>query len=183
MNGNGQVQHVKAKCLRFAGAKNVHICRRTELFDQLARGIMIAIYEIDIDPGLFQPYHLSIEKQRRLKALQANVVQVTGNDDKVNLVGQRRVQQLFKGAPCRVTNFIDRGPRIVHKSLERGVEVDIGSVNELHPKALQNLLSLTNCYSRGMLGEVTNVPNSTHSRLLPWLQPEDLGQTKKVVMG
>ena len=132
MDGDGQVQHVSAKRLRLVGAKDVHVRWRTKLLDQLAGGIMIAVDEIDVDPGLLQPRHLPVKEQRRLKALQANVVEVAGDDDEVNLMGQRGVQQLLEGAPCRVANLVDRRPRIMHQSLKRSVKVDVGSVNELH---------------------------------------------------
>ena len=75
---------------------------------------MIAVDERDVDPGLFQPRHLSVEEQRRLKALQADVVEVASDDDEVNLMGQSGIQQLLEGAPRHVSNLVDRRPSIMH---------------------------------------------------------------------
>lgn len=96
---NGQMQHISAKRLRLVGPKDVYIRWRTKLLDQFAGGIMIAVDERDVDPGLFQPRHLSVEEQRRPKALQADVVEVASDDDEVNLMGQSGIQQLLEGAP------------------------------------------------------------------------------------
>ena len=50
------------KCLGLAGAKNVNVAGRTELFTQLASGIMISVNEVDVYANIFQAGHLLVEK-------------------------------------------------------------------------------------------------------------------------
>src|SRR5438270_3969127 len=129
---DGHPQRVVDKRLRLAALEDVDVGGRTKLFDQLAGGIMIAINQVNVDARVLQPRHLLVEKQRRFKAFQADIVQIAGNDQEVNLLGKRSIDYFLEGAPSSVADLMYRSPRILSKPLQRGIEVDISAMDELH---------------------------------------------------
>ena len=101
------------------------------------RRVMIPIKKIDIDARILEPHHLLVEKQGRLEALEANVIQVSGDDHEVHALGDGRVQNFLKGAARSVANLMNRSPGITNQPDQRRIEVNVSCVDKLHmgPKA------------------------------------------------
>src|SRR5207253_1512592 len=118
----GNFQGLDAEGLRLVGFENADVRRWTKLLDQLARRIVIPIKKIDIDARVLEPHHLLVEKQGGFEALEANVIQVSGDDHEVDTLGDGRVQNLLKGSASSVANLMNRSPGIVNQSLERSIE-------------------------------------------------------------
>src|SRR5436309_2101750 len=129
---NGYSQLLIQKCLRLVGAHDVNVAGRTELLDQLAGGIMVAVNEIDINAGVFEMDHLLIEEERRFKALKAGIVEVPGDDQEVNFFLDGGGQDFFEGAAGGVANLLDRSAGIVGQTLKGCIEMNVCAVDELH---------------------------------------------------
>jgi hypothetical protein len=110
----------------------VDVVGGTELLDQLTGGIVIAVNDIDGNAGILQAGHLLVEKQSRFKALESGVVEITGDNQKIDFLSNGGIQYFLECAPRCVSYLVNRSTRILGEALQRGVEVDICTVDEFH---------------------------------------------------
>jgi hypothetical protein len=113
------------------------IAGRTELLYEFASGVMIPVNQVNINAGVFQTSHLSIEKQRRFKALKSRVIEVSRNDDEICSFGQSDIEHLLERAPRSVANLVYGSARILSQTLKRRVEMNICAVDEFHLRGLR----------------------------------------------
>ena len=93
---------------------------------------MVAIDQINRDAGLFEIEHLLVEEQRRLEALEAYVIEIAGDDEKIHFLRKSRSEHFLKGPPRGIADFVDRSARVIDQALKRGVEMNVRGVQEFH---------------------------------------------------
>ena len=100
---------LQADGLRPAGGKYRHIAGQRHILRDLAGCIMIAGDDKDPDSCLLQPAHLSDKKEPGIVVLPVTIIEITRDQDKGDLFGDGKINQINKGPPRRPANLGKRG--------------------------------------------------------------------------
>ena len=116
--------------LGFLVRKECYIIRQGHSLGDLIGCIVIAGNNKDHDPGLIQPAHLSDKEDAGLVILPITVIEVSGNQNKINCFFNRQINQVIKCPPCRPPNLFNRGIFMGLKTFEGAIEVYVCRVNK-----------------------------------------------------
>jgi hypothetical protein len=87
-----------------------------------------------------QPAHLLVEKQPGAKILPVIVIEITGDQQKRNILGDGEVDQIPERLPRAVARDILRDSPAPREAGKRAIEVNIGGVEEFHEKERRSFL-------------------------------------------
>src|SRR6266481_2578013 len=99
----------------------MYVSGRSDLFDEPAGSVVVAVDKVHLDPNILEPGHLLIEEQSGFETLQAGVVQITRNNKEVDLLGYRRIQHLLERPTRSIANFRHRSAWVLGKTHKRSI--------------------------------------------------------------
>ena len=112
------------------GAKGLHVAGQREVAGDLALGVVVAVQQIDRDPGGIEPAHLRREIEAGRIVAPLPVIEIAGDDHEVDPLGNGLVDQPLEGLACRAANTLRRRVLLSRQAAQRAVQVDIGGVQE-----------------------------------------------------
>ena len=115
----------------------MHVVGQREAACHVAFGVVVAIQQIDGNPGLSQSSHLPDEEESGVEVLPVAVVDVAGNDHEVDGFIQGDVHQLHEGIARGSAQLLGWCIGIRGQPAKRAVQVQVSGVNELHSVLLQ----------------------------------------------
>ena len=125
------VQAAPRKRDRFrAAAEHFHQLRQGEFARNAGLGVVVAANDEGLDPRLVQAAELVREKARGLHRSLLAVVEVAGDQERVDLLSKRELDHGGKGFARRSADHLRKRRLAQRQSAQRRVKVDIGGVNE-----------------------------------------------------
>jgi hypothetical protein len=126
MNGDRKVRDPER--MGAMGSKEMDIRGKVETPGHLACRIMIAINQENRNIVGGKPAHLGYEKESGLIILPVSVIEISGQDHKIDLLFNRPGHKIFKGFPCCLLNAPCIVSLLAGQPPEGTVKVDIRSV-------------------------------------------------------
>ena len=118
--------------MRRLGRKDKDILRQHKPLGDPAFGIVVAVKEVDGDLRPRQPAHLLGEEQAGRVIAPVAIVEIAGDDNEIDRVFKRVVDEVGQRLAGAAFQPVDRRLSRIGEAGERGVEVDVGGVDELH---------------------------------------------------
>ena len=117
------------------GGKETNVVGQRQSPGHLVGRVVVAGDEEDGDAGLAQPDHLRDEEQARAEFPPIAVVQVAGDEDELDGLGEGQLDQVLQGPARGLACRLDRGALIAFQAAQGAVEVKIGGMDKPRRRA------------------------------------------------
>ncbi len=126
----GDVEMWQPEGLSLACWKHADIGGQCELAGDLAFGVVIAVKQKDGDLCLRQPAHLLHEEESGLVIAPIAVIEVSSDDDEIDLVLDRLIDEVLERGARGGANPFGRSALLSGQSLKGAVEMGLAGMDE-----------------------------------------------------
>jgi hypothetical protein len=117
----------------------MNIFRKAECFGYLTGGIVISGNHVNRNAGFPKSAGLGYQIKPGVVIFPIPVIEVSGNENEMNLLGNGGLNQIVESPPGGLTNVIYRSPVIIVELVQRAVQMNIGCMDKFKHISIQIL--------------------------------------------
>gem|GEM_PF-3780836 len=129
-------QRRQVRGLGGTAGEHLHVIGPWNLPADDALGVVVALNDEHRNAGPAEPRHLLANKQAGVKVLPVAVVEIAGDQQKIDPLVDGQIHQALERAPGRATQPFQRRAVVAAQPPQRAVDVKVGGVDKTHRSKL-----------------------------------------------